>query len=169
MNEVVVTPDGLIRWDNRLTRCILGAGGITLDKQEGDRATPAGCFFLRRVFFRADRLCIPSTRLPISAITLTDGWCDDPFDQQYNCHIHLPYPGRHERLWRCDELYNLIIVIGYNDAPVLPGKGSAIFIHVAHSDNEPTNGCIALEQDDLLELLSYCDVTTMLSIRTTLS
>ena len=118
MNEVVVTPDSLIRWGNRLTRCILGAGGITLDKQEGDRATPAGCFFLRRVFFRADRLFfIPPTRLPISAITVADGWCDDPYDPQYNCHIRLPYPGRHERLWRCDELYNLVVVIGYNDAP----------------------------------------------------
>ncbi len=85
-----------------------------------------------------------------------DGWCDDPADPAYNTPVRLPYSGRHERLWRDDRLYDLVIVVGYNDAPVIPGRGSAIFIHLATADYAPTAGCVALALGDLQRLAAAC-------------
>ncbi len=154
--EILVSPDGLARWKQHGVRCALGRGGISSDKREGDGATPAGRFALREAFYRADRIERPETRLPLRAIAETDGWCDDPADAAYNRLVGLPYPGRHERLWREDGLYDLVIVVGYNDDPPVAGRGSAIFIHAAAPGYAPTEGCVALELGDLLALAADC-------------
>lgn len=154
--RISVLPDGELRWLDKACRCALGRGGIRAEKREGDGATPAGLFPLRRTFYRADRITPPSTALPMRAITPDLGWCDDPADDAYNTLVRLPHAARHERLWRDDELYDLIAVIGYNDAPVEPGRGSAIFLHVARPDFAPTEGCIAIPLVDLAELLRAC-------------
>src|SRR6185312_8513924 len=86
-----------------------------------------------------------------------DGWCDDPADTVYNRPVHLPYRARAERLWREDGIYDLIVPLGYNDAPAVPGLGSAIFLHVARPDFGPTEGCVALARADLLALLADAD------------
>ncbi len=148
----------------RLYRCALGRSGIRRDKREGDGATPAGRFPLRRVLYRADRLPRPETALDVAAISPEDGWCDDPDDPLYNRPVRLPYPGRHERLWRRDGLYDVIVVLGHNDAPPVPGAGSAIFLHVAAPDYAPTEGCIALARDDLLKVLAECAPGDALSV-----
>ncbi len=83
-----------------------------------------------------------------------DGWCDDADDAAYNKPVPLPYPGRHEILWRADAIYDLVGVLGWNDAPVVKGRGSAIFLHVARPDYAPTEGCIALSQADLHSLFA---------------
>jgi L,D-peptidoglycan transpeptidase YkuD (ErfK/YbiS/YcfS/YnhG family) len=137
-------------------RCALGRSGVSASKREGDGATPAGDFPLRRVLFRADRLGAPATVLPASALQRDDGWCDDPEDPQYNRPVRLPYGGRHERMWREDGIYDLILVIGHNDDPVIPGHGSAVFVHLARPDFGPTQGCVAFARDDLLEILATC-------------
>jgi L,D-peptidoglycan transpeptidase YkuD (ErfK/YbiS/YcfS/YnhG family) len=130
--DIVVDAAGELRWASRRYRCALGHGGVRADKREGDGATPAGRFPLRRVLYRPDRLAPPPTRL---------------------------------QLWRADGLYDLIVVIGYNDDPVVPGKGSAIFLHVASPDYRPTHGCVALARDDLLAVLADVGPEVALNVR----
>ena len=134
--------------------CAVGRSGIRTDKREGDGATPAGRFPLRRVLYRPDRLAPPDTALPVGALGRRDGWCDDPGDPEYNRQVTLPHQGSAEALWREDHLYDLIIVVGHNDSPALPGAGSAIFIHVAAPDLAATEGCIALELGELMRVVA---------------
>jgi L,D-peptidoglycan transpeptidase YkuD (ErfK/YbiS/YcfS/YnhG family) len=164
--RIFVSTGGELRWLDRVTRCALGLNGVREDKREGDGATPAGCFPLREVYVRADRLAAPSTGLPASPISPDLGWCDDPADAAYNRPVRLPYAARHERLWRDDEVYDLLIVIGYNDNPVEPGRGSAIFLHVARPDFAPTEGCIAMRLADLSDLLRVCRPGDEIAIET---
>ncbi len=91
--------------------------------------------------------------LPVAEIGPEDGWCDDPTDARYNRPVRLPYPGRHERLWRDDGIYDVVVVLGHNDAPPRPGAGSAASLHVARPGYGPTEGCVALALDHLLILL----------------
>jgi L,D-peptidoglycan transpeptidase YkuD (ErfK/YbiS/YcfS/YnhG family) len=153
-STALVTPDGLLRFRGETLRCALGAGGIRADKREGDGATPAGLLPLRRVLFRADRGPRPATALPAEPIAPEDGWCDDPAHADYNRQVRLPHPARHERLWREDAIYDVIGVLGWNDAPVRPGRGSAIFLHLARPGLAPTEGCIALPGPELRRLLA---------------
>jgi L,D-peptidoglycan transpeptidase YkuD (ErfK/YbiS/YcfS/YnhG family) len=150
------TASGQLRWPGGAHRCALGRGGVksAKEKREGDGATPLGVWPLRRVFFRPDRTFAPATALPVDPLIREMGWCDDPASGDYNRLIALPFTASHEALWRQDELYDLIIVLGYNDAPPQPGLGSAIFLHVAHADFSPTEGCIATSLDALAALLA---------------
>ena len=132
---------------------VLGHGGVRHDKREGDGATPVALLPLRRVLYRADRLARPRCAVPVIPLAPEDGWCDDPADSRYNQPVALPYGARHEALWRTDGVYDLIGVLGWNDAPVQRGAGSAIFLHVNRPDGAPTEGCIALPRAELLALL----------------
>ena len=149
-----VGADGLLRFQGVIYRCAIGKGGIRADKREGDGATPIGLLPLRRVLYRADRLARPRATVPVAPVAPDDGWCDDPAHADYNAPIRLPHPARHEELWRDDAIYDVIGVLGWNDAPVMRGRGSAIFLHLARPDFSPTEGCIALEQRDLLRVLA---------------
>lgn len=144
--------------------CVVGRSGIRIDKREGDGATPAGTFPLREVRYRADRLARPVTGLSLIETKPFDGWCDDPADPAYNRLVTLPYPHSAEAMWREDHVYDVLAVIGTNDAPPLPGRGSAIFLHVMHDDASPTAGCISLKRDDLLAVLAHCSAETMIQI-----
>lgn len=151
-----VSGDGRLSLAGRDVRCALGRAGVrnAAGKREGDGATPAGLWPLRRLLWRPDRLAAPSSRLPRAAIGPDDGWCDAPRDRAYNRPVRLPYPASAERMWREDGVYDVVVVLGYNDAPVVPGAGSAIFMHVARPDYAATEGCIALALEDLVELVS---------------
>jgi L,D-peptidoglycan transpeptidase YkuD (ErfK/YbiS/YcfS/YnhG family) len=144
---------GRLIWAGGSTRAACGKGGVKAEKREGDGASPAGTFPLTSVLYRRDRLALPETALPIAALRPEDGWVDDPADPNYNRLVTLPYPASHEDLWRDDALYDVIVVIGYNAGPVVPGAGSAIFLHVAQPDFSPTEGCIAIAKPVLLSLL----------------
>ena len=133
---------------------VLGAAGTRVDKAEGDKATPTGLLRLRRVLYRADRGPAPACAVPREPLAPDDGWCDDPSHADYNTLVRLPHPARHERLWREDGLYDLLGVLGWNDDPVVRDRGSAIFLHVAHPDGRPTEGCIALAPDALRLVLA---------------
>jgi L,D-peptidoglycan transpeptidase YkuD (ErfK/YbiS/YcfS/YnhG family) len=109
---------------------------------------------LRRLLYRADRLAPPRAAVSAAPIAPDDGWCDDPGHAAYNTQIRLPHPARHEELWRADAIYDVIGVLGWNDMPVVRGRGSAIFLHLARPGFTPTEGCIALEQRDLLRVLA---------------
>ena len=154
--DIQVSHDGTVTYPGGTFRCALGRTGIRADKREGDGATPVGCFTLRRVLYRPDRMTPPETKLPVSPIDPIDGWCDDPADPAYNQPVHLPHPASHEEMWRADGLYDVVVVIGHNDDPIIPGMGSAVFMHVAKPDYEPTAGCVALALPDLLALLKDC-------------
>ena len=156
MRIVVSANHRAVRWLDRVAPCALGRNGARADKREGDGATPVGCFPMRRVLYRADRIPPPRTGLSSAPLDPDFGWCDDPNDGAYNKPVRLPYPARHERLWRDDALYDLIAVIGYNDDPVEPGRGSAIFLHVVHPSFAPTEGCVAMRVADLSDLLRAC-------------
>jgi L,D-peptidoglycan transpeptidase YkuD (ErfK/YbiS/YcfS/YnhG family) len=140
--------------------CALGKGGIVASKIEGDGATPIGSFALRRVFYRKDKIAKPQTVLKSVAITEDMGWCDDPFHDSYNQLVKLPFATSHEKLWREDNLYNIVVELGYNDDPVIKNKGSAVFMHVARENYAPTEGCIALSELDLISLLSRMIIST---------
>jgi len=145
-------------------RCALGRAGVSARKREGDGASPAGSFLMRRLMYRPDRESRPSTKLPLRAMTLADGWCDDPADAAYNLPVSLPYKARAETLWRQDRLYDLVVPLGYNDDPVTPGLGSAIFLHLAREDYGPTEGCVALARGDLLDVLEGSDAQSRVVI-----
>lgn len=146
-------------------RCVFGRSGVRADKREGDGASPAGVWPLRRALFRPDREAPPVTRLPLAPIAPDDGWCDDPADPAYNRPVKLPYAASTERMWREDRLYDLVIVLGHNDDPVVSGAGSAVFLHLARSDHGPTEGCVALDRSDFLVLLGDAEPGDALEIR----
>lgn len=145
---------GLVTLRGQTWRCALGKGGVTARKQEGDGATPLGLLPLRRVLYRGDRGAAPACAVPVEPIARSDGWCDDPTDPAYNTPVRLPHAARHEELWRQDAVYDIVAVLGWNDAPVRRGAGSAIFLHLARPDYAPTEGCVALEGRELRALLA---------------
>jgi L,D-peptidoglycan transpeptidase YkuD (ErfK/YbiS/YcfS/YnhG family) len=151
--QAQVYPDGRLVFGGPVFRAAVGQAGITVEKREGDGATPAGILLLRRVLYRADRLPLPRCAVAAEPIAPTDGWCDDPAQQDYNRMIRLPHDGHYEELWRQDGLYDLVGVLGWNDEPVQRRRGSAIFLHVARADFAPTAGCIALSLGDLRQVL----------------
>lgn len=153
-----------LSWDKQVFPCVWGHGGVRLDKNEGDGATPVGAFPFRRVFYRPDRISAPKTCLPVQALTPQDGWCDDSHDPCYNQFVTLPYAGRHENLWREDCLYDLILVVGHNDDPIVKGRGSAVFVHLFTPEKKYTEGCVALQIKNLLQVLKEADKKSCLIV-----
>ena len=164
MKNIIVKSSEKLYWQGKEFRCAIGKSGVLLDKKEGDGATPAGCFPIRAIFYRADRISKPESFFPTRELKPDDGWCDDSNDTNYNKLVKLPYSASHESLWREDNLYDLIVILGYNDAPPVPGKGSAIFMHVARENYPPTAGCVALKLDDLLEILRTINKDTLVCV-----
>jgi L,D-peptidoglycan transpeptidase YkuD (ErfK/YbiS/YcfS/YnhG family) len=161
--------DGRFRLGDRWTRCALGRGGTLPEdkKREGDGATPEGAFALLLLLYRPDRAPPPPCALPPRPLRPLDGWSDDPKDPAYNQAVSHPHPFSAERLWREDDLYDLLVVLGHNQAPRVPGKGSAVFLHLARADLGATEGCVALKRPDLEALLTRVAVGDRLEIRPT--
>lgn len=144
---------GRLAWPGGAAPAACGRGGVSSDKREGDGASPQGTFPLLRAYYRPDRLAPPATGLSLTPLRPDDGWVDEPADPRYNRLVSLPYPAHHEEMWRQDGLYDIVVVIGYNTDPPVPGRGSAIFLHVAAPDFAPTAGCIAVARDVLAGVL----------------
>ena len=151
---ITVNPSGTLNFAAKCYRCALGKSGVAIDKTEGDGATPAGTFAIRKILYRPDRLVKPQTGLKVESLKPNDAWNDAPTHRDYNKKVSFPHDGHTERLWREDSLYNIIVVIGFNDKNIQPSKGSAIFLHVAKPNYEYTRGCVALNQVDLLEVVA---------------
>lgn len=147
-------------------RCSLGRSGVSQHKKEGDGATPVGIFPIRAIYYRSDRVSLPSWQpgLPIFELSPNDAWSDDPSTATYNQHLKLPASGSYENLYRYDHIYDIVLVVGYNDQPIIRGRGSAIFIHVARANYAATHGCIALSKGDLLAILPYINKKTLVKI-----
>jgi L,D-peptidoglycan transpeptidase YkuD (ErfK/YbiS/YcfS/YnhG family) len=163
--RAVARGDGQFSFAGHEVRCALGRGGVIAAalKREGDGASPQGVWPLLRVLYRPDRGPGPITRLPSAAIRDDDGWCDAPDDPAYNRPVRLPYPASCERMWRDDEVYDIVCVLGHNDPP-RPWLGSAIFLHCARPDYRATEGCIALARADLEALLALAGPGATLEI-----
>jgi L,D-peptidoglycan transpeptidase YkuD (ErfK/YbiS/YcfS/YnhG family) len=144
---------------------VLGRSGIAADKREGDGATPRGRFRMIRLWWRADRLARPATRLPARPIAPALAWCEDPADRRYNRPFRRSANEPGDRLWRDDRLYDLVIEISHNTWPRVAGRGSAVFVHVARPDRSGTAGCVALDAKDLRHLLGRLGPKTWIDIR----
>ena len=151
----LATSDGWLSFDGRRVRCALGPAGVipAAAKREGDGASPAGVWPIREVWYRPDRGPPPASEIRVHCLSPDDGWCDDPADPAYNRHVKLPYPASAERLWRDDGVYDIVVVLGHNDDPPVPGMGSAIFLHICRPGFPPTEGCVAITRPDLEALL----------------
>ena len=161
---IIIKKSGYLEYKNLKFRCALGKAGIKKKKKEGDNITPEGTFKIIRVYYRRDKIKNISTLIKKKEIKKKIGWCDDPVSSVYNKEIKLPSKFSHEKLYRKDNLYDLILVLNYNINPIIKNKGSAIFIHIAKKNYEPTAGCIALKKRDLVELLKKIKKNTKIKI-----
>lgn len=160
--------DGRFELDGRVVRCALGKAGViaAAEKREGDNKSPLGVWALREVWYRPDVYPEgPNTALPVRATRPEDGWCDAPGDPNYNRPVTLPYPASAERMWRDDAVYDLVVVLGHNDTPPVPGMGSAIFMHVAREGYLGTEGCVALARADIEVVLAAAQPGDAVEIR----
>ena len=149
---------------NRVFRCAVGAGGIESRKREGDGATPAGTHHFIGLLYRPDRLsarAVPAWALPLGP---SDLWSDDSRDPQYNKMVRAPHRWRHERLRRPDPMYDLILLTDWNWPVAIPGRGSAIFVHVWRASRHPTAGCVAFAKSDLLWIAKRLRVQSRLIV-----
>jgi L,D-peptidoglycan transpeptidase YkuD (ErfK/YbiS/YcfS/YnhG family) len=145
--------------------CALGRSGIGTLKREGDGRTPRADLPLRSVLYRADRIGRPRSLLPLRIIARRDAWCDDSADRRYNRLIDRPPGEAEERLTREDHLYDVIVELGWNDAPVIRGRGSAIFWHLARPGFTPTAGCVAVERHVFAKVLPRLAQRCVMRIR----
>jgi L,D-peptidoglycan transpeptidase YkuD (ErfK/YbiS/YcfS/YnhG family) len=156
---------GMLELGNLRFPCALGRSGGRVRKREGDGATPIGRWALRKVLYRPDHLRHPRTALAVGIISKLDGWCDAAPDRNYNRRVRHPYAASAERLWRQDELYDVLVVLGYNERPRMRGRGSAVFMHVARPGYAPTEGCIALARAHLLRLIEHVSPQARVGVR----
>ena len=157
--------DESLIWPGGNARAAIGQAGVTANKKEGDGATPAGNFPLVSGFYRADRMPAPRSGLPLRALSPRDAWVDDPADINYNRLVSLPYPSHTEPMWLDEAVYDLLVVVGYNMDPVVPGAGSAIFLHIARHNFSPTAGCIAIAREVLIRLVPHLGPGSTLAVR----
>ena len=144
-------------------KCAIGKKGISYKKKEGDLITPRGQFNIKYILYRRDRVKI-STKLRKKVIKKNMGWCDDPRSNYYNRLVKLPFDYNHEKLYKNENIYDIILVLNYNMNPVKKNKGSAIFIHVAKNNFKKTKGCIAIRKISLIELIKKINSNTKVKI-----
>ena len=150
--------------------CAIGKNGFVPANEavEGDGKTPLGTYPLRYILYRGDRLDLPDCSLPAYSMGPDDGWCDDPDDPAYNRPVRLPYPARTEAIYRESHVYDIVVVLGHNDDPPVPGLGSAIFFHIAREHYGPTQGCVAISEQDMLKILPQLEPKSQMQIVETL-
>jgi len=158
---MVLTRRGL-RFAGRMWPCVVGRGGVSTRKREGDGATPAGVHRIVGMLYRPERMERPADwALPIRP---GDLWSDDPGHEDYNLMVHAPYPHSHERLRRADPLYDLVILTDWNWPYAVKGRGSAIFLHRWRRPGYPTEGCIAFAPRDLTAIAARISYQTRLVV-----
>ena len=151
-----------LKIDDFRLRCCVGKRGLKYNKKEGDYSTPKGLFYLRKLYFRKDRVGTPKCKIQKRIIKKNMAWCDDPSNKKYNEEVKTINKSLKENLYRKDHKYDYIISISHNERKI-PGKGSAVFIHV--TDNyKPTAGCVALKKKDFEILLKLIDKKTRIKI-----
>ena len=145
-------------------QCSVGLNGLSAVKYEGDRCTPLGEFKFKSVYYREDKIGKLDFLLPSHVILKNDGWCDDPKSIHYNKHISFPFEESAEHLYRNDDIYDVVYIIDYNTNPIIPGKGSAIFLHICDSNFRGTEGCVAIKKKDMMKLIKIINTETKIII-----
>jgi L,D-peptidoglycan transpeptidase YkuD (ErfK/YbiS/YcfS/YnhG family) len=155
---------GLLNAGGMVFPCALGHGGISSRKREGDGATPLARMRILSGYFRRDRFAPGNSRLAMTPIDASLGWCEVPDDRNYNRPVKLPYAASHEHMLREDRLYDVCIVLDWNIAPRRRGRGSAIFFHLARPGFTPTQGCVAVAAKVMARLLPALSNRTVLTV-----
>ncbi len=161
---IIVKKSGYLRFKNLKFRCALGKAGVKKKTIEGDNITPKGIFKIIKIYYRADKIKKIKTLIKKIKIRKDMGWCDDPKSRFYNQQIKLPTKYGHEKLYRSDNLYDLIVVLSYNINPIIKNKGSAIFLHIAKNSYQKTKGCIGLKKEHLIKIISEIKKNTKIKI-----
>ena len=161
--HVLIKKNHLVSKDYKI-KCAVGKRGISKKKREGDLITPKGIFKIKKVYYRKDRVKNLITKIKKIAIKKDMGWCDDPKSQKYNKPVKFPFKYKSEKLFRSDNIYDIILVLDFNMNPTIKNKGSAIFIHVAKNDLRPTKGCIAVKKRELKKILKFFTTRTKIEI-----
>ena len=150
--------------DKYRIKCAIGKRGIGHKKREGDKITPKGKFKIKTILYRKDRVSHFKSKITTLPITKDMGWCDDPKSKKYNKLIYFPFKHSAEKLYRSENIYDIILVLNFNMNPVKKNKGSAIFIHVAKRNYEHTMGCVAVKKEHLKFLTSKINKKTIVNI-----
>ena len=145
-------------------KCAIGKRGIKLKKREGDLITPKGRFKIKYILYRKDRISNFKSKIKKIIIHKNLGWCDDPKSKEYNKLIKFPFSYSAEKLYKRDNIYDIVIVLNYNMNPIKINKGSAIFIHVAKKNYKNTEGCIAVKKKDLIKIIKLINSKTIIKI-----
>ena len=153
-----------LTYNNYKVKCALGKRGIGVKKKEGDLITPKGSFKIKGILYRRDKVKNLITKLRKKMINKKMGWCDDPKSKKYNQLIELPFKFNFEKLYRNDDIYDIIFILSFNTNPVLKNKGSAIFIHIAKKNYSPTKGCVAIKKNDIKKLAREINRKTLVKI-----
>ena len=153
-----------LTYNNYKVKCALGKRGIGIKKKEGDLITPKGIYKIKGILYRRDKVKNLNTKLEKKAISKKMGWCDDPKAKKYNKLIKFPFKFKAEKLYLRENIYDVIVVLNYNMKPIIPNKGSAIFLHLAKKNYRSTEGCIAISKKDMRLLLSKIKKETYLCI-----
>ena len=161
---IIINKSGYLKYKNLKFRCALGKAGIGKKKIEGDSITPRGKFNIVKIYYRNDRVKKISSKYRLIKISKNMGWCDDPNSKKYNQLINLPTKYTHEKLYRKDNVYDLLIVLNYNMSPISKNKGSAIFIHIARQNYKKTSGCVAIKKPHLIKLIKTIKKNTKVVI-----
>ena len=161
--QIILRNKNTLLFDDFKFKCSIGKKGLTSNKKEGDLKTPKGIYSIGPLFYRKDKYLEPQTKLKKIIITKKMGWCDDINHKYYNKLITVNKKVRHEKLFRKDMNYDLLIPINYNTKKVIKNKGSAIFIHLT-KNYKKTQGCIALKSNDMLILLKLINKKTKIKI-----
>ena len=153
-----------LTYKNYKAKCALGKRGIAYKRKEGDLITPKGEFKIKFILYRKDRLKKITSKIKLIVIKKNMGWCDDPNSNYYNKLVKLPYEYNYEKLYKKENIYDIILVLDYNMNPVIKNKGSAIFIHVAKRNYKKTEGCIAIKKKILLKIIKDIKKNTKVKI-----
>ena len=152
-----------LTYNNYKVKCAIGKRGIGDKKKEGDLITPRGQFKVKYILYRKDRVKF-STKLKKKIIKKNMGWCNDPESKEYNKSVKLPSSFNHEKLYKKENIYDIILVINYNMNPIKRNKGSAIFIHIAKKNYKKTEGCVAIKKRELLKIVKKIKPNTKIKI-----
>ena len=160
----LVVKNGFLKNENLQFKCSIGYNGLSNKKREGDGCTPIGCFKITKILYRPDKINNCEFALDSEVIKKLDGWCDDVNSELYNQKIEFPFNPSAEHLYRNDDLYDIVCIIDYNLNPIIRGKGSAIFLHVAGGNYSPTQGCVAIKKEELLQIAMKLDKSSTITI-----
>lgn len=153
-----------LKVDDFSFKCVIGKNGISNNKVEGDKKTPKGIFDIENLYYRKDKINKIQTKLRSIPISKSMGWCDDVKNKKYyNKLIKIGNKIKHEKLFRNDSKYDLLIPIKYNYKKRILGKGSCIFLHLTNN-YKPTAGCIAINKNDFLIMLKIINKKTKIKI-----